>query len=93
MPRQVRAAVCVGVMPAGAALSTPPFNLMSGRCWTGSCMGGAKRADVARFVEMFVGGDYSLDGIVSHRLKLEDVDRGFAMMKSGEAVCSVIEFD
>ena len=84
--------VCVGVMPTGSQLATAPFNLMSGRHWTGSFMGGAKRQDVRRFVEMFVAGDYSLDAIVSHRLKLEDINRGFAMMKSGEAVRSVIEY-
>ena len=84
--------VCVGVMPTGSQLATAPFNLMSGRHWTGSFMGGAKRQDVRRFVEMFAAGDYSLDAIVSHRLKLEEVNRGFAMMKSGEAVRSVIEY-
>ncbi|MET0179068.1 MAG: alcohol dehydrogenase catalytic domain-containing protein [Novosphingobium sp.] len=84
--------VCVGVMPTGSQLATLPFNLMSGRRWTGSFMGGAKRQDVRRFVEMFTAGDYSLDAIVSHRLKLEDINRGFAMMKSGEAVRSVIEY-
>lgn len=84
--------VCVGVMPTGSELSTVPFNLMSGRHWTGSFMGGAKRADVGRLVEMFVAGDYSLDALVSHRLKLEEINHGFAMMKSGEAVRSVVEF-
>jgi S-(hydroxymethyl)glutathione dehydrogenase / alcohol dehydrogenase len=84
--------VCVGIMPTGAELSTLPYNLMSGRRWTGSFMGGAKRADVARFVDMFVAGDYSLDALVSHRLTLDDINRGFAMMKSGEAVRSVVEF-
>jgi S-(hydroxymethyl)glutathione dehydrogenase / alcohol dehydrogenase len=84
--------VCVGIMPTGSELSTLPFNLMTGRRWTGSFMGGAKRADVGRFVEMFAAGEYSLDALVSHRLVLEDIDRGFAMMKSGEAVRSVVEF-
>lgn len=84
--------VCVGVMPTGAQLATVPFNLMSGRRWTGSFMGGAKRQDVRRFVEMFVAGDYSLDAIVSHRIRHEDINRGFEMMKSGEAVRSVIEY-
>lgn len=84
--------VCVGIQPVGAQVSTAPFNLINGRHWTGSFMGGAKRQDVGRFVEMFVAGDYCLDELVSHRLKLEDINHGFAMMKSGEAVRSVIEF-
>lgn len=84
--------LCVGVMPTGTEVSTPPSNLMMGRHWTGSFMGGAKRADVGRFVEMFVAGDYSLDALVSHRLALDDINQGFAMMKSGESVRSVVEF-
>ena len=51
-----------------------------------------RSSGVRRFVDMFVAGDYSLDAIVSHRLELEDINRGFAMMKSGEAVRSVIEY-
>ncbi len=82
--------VCVGVMPAGEQLSAAPFTLMSGRRWTGSLMGGAKRQDVARYVDMYVAGDYSLDELVSHRLKLEEINRGFDMMRSGEAVRSVV---
>ncbi|SCW66132.1 S-(hydroxymethyl)glutathione dehydrogenase / alcohol dehydrogenase [Sphingobium faniae] len=86
-------AVCVGVMPAGRELSTAPFLLMTGRRWTGSLMGGAKRQDVARFVDMYVAGEYALDDLVSHRLSLEDVNRGFTMMKSGEAVRSVVLYE
>lgn len=84
--------VCVGVMPTGSELGTVPFNLMTGRHWTGSLMGGAKRSDVERFVEMFVAGEYTLDALVSHRLPLEDINQGFAMMKTGESVRSVVEF-
>jgi S-(hydroxymethyl)glutathione dehydrogenase/alcohol dehydrogenase len=84
--------VCVGVMPTGSELSTTPMNIMTGRHWTGSFMGGAKRQDVARFVDMFVAGDYSLDEIVSHRLEFSDINRGFEMLKSGESVRSVIVF-
>ena len=85
-------AVCVGVMPAGARISAPPLALMSGRRWTGSLMGGAKRQDVARFVDMYVAGDYDLDAVVTHRLSLEQINRGFDMMQSGEAVRSVVRY-
>jgi S-(hydroxymethyl)glutathione dehydrogenase/alcohol dehydrogenase len=84
--------VCVGVMPTGSQLSCEPNQLLIGRRWTGSFMGGAKRADVARYVEMFVAGDFSLDDLVSHRLRHEEINRGFAMMKSGEAVRSVVVY-
>ncbi|MCS6986814.1 MAG: alcohol dehydrogenase catalytic domain-containing protein [Sphingomonadaceae bacterium] len=85
-------AVNVGLMPAGARLSAVPFHLLTGRHWTGSFMGGAKRADVARYVDMFVAGEFHLDDLVTHRLSLDEINRGFAMMRSGEAVRSVILF-
>ncbi|WP_448586769.1 alcohol dehydrogenase catalytic domain-containing protein [Thermaurantiacus sp.] len=84
--------VCVGVMPTGSQLSCEPNQLLIGRRWTGSFMGGAKRADVARYVEQFVRGEFDLDDTVSHRLSLDEINRGFAMMKSGEAVRSVVVF-
>lgn len=82
--------VVVGVMPAGAVLATAPNNLMTGRRWTGSIMGGAKRKDVTHFVDMMVAGEFSLEGLVSHRLTLDQINEGFAMMKSGESLRSVV---
>lgn len=86
-------AVNVGVYAAGTELKAYPMTLMMGRRWTGTFMGGAKRQDVARYVDMLVNGEYSLDQLVSHRLKLEEINRGFDMMHSGEAVRSVVVYD
>jgi S-(hydroxymethyl)glutathione dehydrogenase/alcohol dehydrogenase len=82
--------ICVGIMPAGAMLTAPPMALLTGRHWTGSLMGGAKRQDVARFVDMYLAGDYDLDALVSHRLRHDEINHGFEMMRTGEAVRSVI---
>lgn len=86
-------AVNVGVVEAGKELSTLPTTLVTGRRWTGSLMGGAKRQDVARYVDMFVQGKIKLDALVSHQLKLDQINHGFDMMRSGEAVRSVIMYD
>ena len=86
-------AVCVGLMPPGVEIAAPPMALLTGRHWTGSLMGGAKRQDVARFVDMYVAGDYDLDRLVSHSLRHDDINRGFDMMRSGEAVRSVVVYD
>jgi S-(hydroxymethyl)glutathione dehydrogenase/alcohol dehydrogenase len=84
--------VVVGVMPSGSQLACEPNQLLVGRRWTGSFMGGAKRSDVARYVEMFVDGEIRLDDLVSHRLRHEEINRGFEMMKSGEGVRSVVVY-
>lgn len=83
-------AVNIGVVEAGKELATSPFTLVTGRRWTGSLMGGAKRQDVARYVDMYVNGEIKLDDLVSHRLRLDEINHGFDMMRSGEAVRSVI---
>lgn len=85
-------AVNVGVFSAGSNLSTPPFNLVAGRRWTGSLMGGAKRSDVAKFVDMYVAGAYGLDQMISHKFQLEDINIGFELMQKGESVRSVVIF-
>ena len=85
-------AVNVGVYPAGSEVSAAPLSMMMGRRWTGTFMGGAKRQDVARFVDMYVDGQYDLDQLVSHRLSHEDINSGFDMMRSGEAVRSVVVY-
>lgn len=83
-------AVNIGVVEAGKSLTTMPNTLVTGRHWTGSLMGGAKRQDVARYVDMYVDGQIKLDDLVSHRLSLDEINRGFDMMRSGEAVRSVV---
>lgn len=83
-------AVCVGVIPVGKELSTAPFTLMSGRRWTGSLMGGAKRQDVARYVDQYVAGEFDLDALISHRLQLDEINHGLTLMRTGESVRSVV---
>ncbi|RJG00656.1 alcohol dehydrogenase catalytic domain-containing protein [Noviherbaspirillum sedimenti] len=85
-------AVNIGVVEAGKELTTLPNTLVTGRRWTGSLMGGAKRQDVSRYVDMFMRGEIKLDDLVSHRLDLEEINHGFDMMRSGESVRSVIMY-
>ena len=84
--------VAVGIMKRGTEIRFPFQSLIGGRRLIGSYMGGAKRADVRRFVEMFVAGEYRLDSMVSHRLAHREINRGFDMMKSGESIRSVVVY-
>lgn len=84
--------VSVGIMKRGTEIKFPFSSLIGGRRVIGSYMGGAKRADVRRFVEMFVAGEYQLDSMVSHRLSHTEINRGFDMMKSGESIRSVVVY-
>jgi len=81
------------VAPAGAEISTRPFQLVTGRKWEGSAFGGARgRTDVPRIVDWVMDGKLTIDPLITHRLKLEDINEGFALMERGESIRSVVVF-
>jgi S-(hydroxymethyl)glutathione dehydrogenase / alcohol dehydrogenase len=85
--------IIIGVAPAGAEISTRPFQLVTGRKWEGSAFGGARgRTDVPRIVDWVMDGKLNIDPLITHRLKLEDINEGFALMERGESIRSVVVF-
>jgi S-(hydroxymethyl)glutathione dehydrogenase / alcohol dehydrogenase len=85
--------IIIGVAPAGAEISTRPFQLVTGRKWEGSAFGGAcGRTDVPRIVDWVMDGKLHIDTLITHRLKLEDINEGFALMERGESIRSVVVF-
>src|SRR5438105_2864428 len=85
--------IIIGVAPAGAEISTRPFQLVTGRQWKGSAFGGARgRTDVPKIVDWYMEGKLNIDDLITHKLKLEDINKGFDLMKSGESIRSVVEF-
>jgi S-(hydroxymethyl)glutathione dehydrogenase / alcohol dehydrogenase len=85
--------VIIGVAPGGAEISTRPFQLVTGRVWKGSAFGGARgRSDVPRIVDWYMDGKISIDPLITHTLKLEDINEGFALMERGESIRSVVVY-
>src|SRR5687768_646763 len=85
--------IIIGVAPAGAEISTRPFQLVTGRQWKGSAFGGARgRTDVPKIVDWYMEGKLNIDDLITHTLKLEDINKGFDLMKSGESIRSVVVF-
>src|SRR5450432_2865914 len=85
--------IIIGVAPAGAEIKTRPFQLVTGRQWKGSAFGGARgRTDVPKIVDWYVDKKIAIDPLITHRLALEDINRGFELMKSGESIRSVIVY-
>jgi S-(hydroxymethyl)glutathione dehydrogenase/alcohol dehydrogenase len=71
----------IGVAPAGAEISTRPFQLVTGRTWKGSAFGGVKgRTEIPGIVEDYLKGTLWVDEFVSHHQKLEDINKGFEDM-------------
>ena len=83
--------IIIGVAEAGAEISTRPFQLVTGRKWEGSAFGGARgRTDVPKIVDWYMEGKLNIDDLITHRLPLEKINDGFALMKSGESIRSVV---
>ena len=85
--------VIIGVAEAGKEIATRPFQLVTGRVWKGSAFGGARgRTDVPKIVDWYMEGKINIDDLITHTLKLEDINKGFDLMKSGESIRSVVVY-
>ena len=83
--------VVIGVAEAGREISTRPFQLVTGRVWQGSAVGGARgRTDTPTIVDWYMDGRIEIDPMITHRLTLEEINRGFDLMHAGESIRSVV---
>merc|ERR1712072_1340956 len=58
----------IGVAAAGKEISTRPFQLVTGRKWTGTAFGGFKsRSEVPPLIEDYEAGSLKLDHFITHR--------------------------
>ncbi|MCZ4282713.1 S-(hydroxymethyl)glutathione dehydrogenase/class III alcohol dehydrogenase [Kiloniella laminariae] len=83
--------VIVGVAGAGQEISTRPFQLVTGRTWKGTAFGGARgRTDVPQIVDWYMDGKINIDDLITHTMPLEDINKSFDLMHSGESIRSVV---
>ncbi len=83
--------IIIGVAEAGAEISTRPFQLVTGRKWEGSAFGGARgRTDVPKIVDWYMEGKINIDDLITHTMPLEDINKGFDLMKRGESIRGVV---
>ncbi len=85
--------VIIGVAPAGAEISTRPFQLVTGRVWRGTAFGGARgRTDVPKIVDWYMDGKIEIDPMITHTLSLDEINNGFDLMHAGESIRSVVVY-
>ena len=87
------AAVLIGIPRADAVLSLPATTIpRMERRVLGSIYGSTKpERDFPHTLALFREGRLPLDRLVSHRLGLEEAERGFELMHSGDALRVVLE--
>ena len=82
-----------GVAGKGETLDIVPRFLITGRRVAGSSFGGVKGRDqVPQLVDRWLAGEIDVDSFVSHRLTLDEVNRGFELMEAQDGIRSVIDF-
>jgi S-(hydroxymethyl)glutathione dehydrogenase / alcohol dehydrogenase len=87
------AAVLIGIPRPDAVLSLPAATIpRMERRILGSIYGSSKpERDFPDTLERYRRGELPLDRLVSHRLPLEQAERGFELMQSGDALRVVLE--
>ena len=82
-----------GVAGKGETLDVVPRLLITGRRVCGSSFGGVKGRDqVPQLVQRYLDGHIDVDAFLSHRLTLDEVNRGFDLMHQQDGIRSVISF-
>src|SRR5919201_1305583 len=85
--------IVIGVAGAGQEISTRPFQLVTGRVWKGTAFGGGRgRTDVPKIVDWYMNGKIQIDPMITHVLKLEEINKGFDLMHEGKSIRSVVVF-
>ncbi len=83
-----------GVAGKGETLDVVPRLLITGRRLAGSSFGGVKGRDqVPVLVDRALAGEIDVAPFISHKITLDEVNRGFELMEAQDGIRSVIEFN
>ena len=83
-----------GVAGKGETLDIIPRWLITGRRVAGSSFGGVKGRDqVPELVDRYLAGEIDVEPFLSHRITLDEVNKGFDLMEEQDGIRSVIEFN
>mmetsp|Transcript_6647 Transcript_6647/g.8050 ORF Transcript_6647/g.8050 Transcript_6647/m.8050 type:complete len:406 (-) Transcript_6647:188-1405(-) len=84
----------IGVAAAGEEISTRPFQLVTGRKWTGTAFGGFKsRSEVPPLIDDYENGDLKLDHYITHRFSgIEGTIDAIEALHSGDCLRAVVTY-
>jgi S-(hydroxymethyl)glutathione dehydrogenase/alcohol dehydrogenase len=87
--------VLVGVVPITEMVPISAADLtLQEKNVTGSFMGSNRfRFDMPKYIEFYLDGRLKLDEMISSRIKLDEVNHAFDLMRKGEAARQVIVYD
>jgi len=87
-------ATIIGMIPVGAKIELHGPDFLRERRIQGSMMGSNRfRVDMPRLIEFYQQGRLPLQHLISNRLKLDQINEGFAALAKGGVARNVIVFD
>jgi len=85
--------VAVGITPIGQEIAVPASSFYVGRTMHGTFMGDCNPVvDTPLIIDHYQTGKLAIDQLITHRVTLDEINTGFDLMKSGEAVRTVVVF-
>ena len=83
--------VVIGVAAAGKEIATRPFQLITGRTWTGTAFGGYRsREGCPQLVDDYMDGKFDIDPYITHNLPFRDINEAFRLLSAGESLRTII---
>jgi S-(hydroxymethyl)glutathione dehydrogenase/alcohol dehydrogenase len=86
-------ATIIGMVPFGVKIELHGFDFLRDRKIQGTSMGGNRfRVDMPRLLSLWKQGRLKLDHLISGRIRLGQINEGFAALKSAVPVRQLIDF-
>ena len=86
-------ATIIGMVPFGTKIELHGFDFLRDRKIQGTSMGGNRfRVDMPRLLIAVEQGRLKLDHLISGTIKLDEINEGFARLKSGAPVRQLIDY-
>jgi S-(hydroxymethyl)glutathione dehydrogenase/alcohol dehydrogenase len=86
-------AIIVGNIPPGNKISIDPFSLICGSQIVGSWGGGTDPdRDIPKYVDLYLSGKLKLDKMLTHRFKLEELNKAFDLLERGDIGRAIVQF-
>lgn len=87
-------ATLVGLFKHGETIELTGADFLRERKIQGSLLGSNRfRVDMPRIIELYMQGRMDLDAFVSQKIRLDDINDGFAAMREGKVLRSLIDFE
>ncbi|KAL9254511.1 Alcohol dehydrogenase-like 2-like protein [Drosera capensis] len=86
--------IVVGADMTGAPLQLSLLNLLSGRCVSGSMLGGVKpKKDIPILIQKYLDKELRLDGFITHEVSFQEINKAFEYLIQGKSIRCLIWMD